>query len=77
MVKGILWKRAESRMLRLSAAMLLVVGLAFHCVYILSIFDIYFRSPLIHGMAPHTPSTSPLADRLVLFVGRPCVLPLS
>ena len=53
-----------------SARVLVLIGLAFHCVYIFSIFDIYFRSPLTHGMPPHTPPSGPLAQRLVFFVGR-------
>ena len=62
--------RSEWLMITPTARFLIVVGLVFHCVYIFSIFDIYFRSPLIHGMTPHSSSAPPLADRLVLFVGK-------
>ena len=50
-------------------ASLLGVGFVFHLVYILSIFDIYFRSPLVHGIEPVQPSAEAPARRLVLFVG--------
>ncbi|SCN95791.1 probable protein MCD4, required for GPI anchor synthesis [Fusarium fujikuroi] len=52
----------------------MAIAVAFHLVYIFSIFDIYFVSPIVSGMrlfnvertdeSPKTP-----ADRLVLFVG--------
>ncbi|KAM8966459.1 GPI ethanolamine phosphate transferase 1 [Pelodytes ibericus] len=45
-----------------------IVGLFVHLVFFASIFDIYFTSPLIHGMTPHHTLLSPPAKRLVLFV---------
>jgi phosphatidylinositol glycan class N len=48
---------------------LVVVGLVFHGVYLLSIFDIYFRSPIVHGMPPYGVPHDPPAKRVVLFVG--------
>jgi phosphatidylinositol glycan class N len=51
----------------------LAIAVVFHFVYIYSIFDIYFVSPIVSGMRlfefPRPPSASPPADRLVLFVG--------
>lgn len=51
----------------------LAIAVIFHLVYIYSIFDIYFVSPIVTGMnlfAPTRPEgTKAPADRLVLFVG--------
>ncbi|KAL2157486.1 hypothetical protein VTH06DRAFT_6037 [Thermothelomyces fergusii] len=51
----------------------LAIAVLFHLVYIYSIFDIYFVSPIVSGMrlfqVERPPSTRPPADRLVLFVG--------
>uniref|UniRef100_L7M6U1 GPI ethanolamine phosphate transferase 1 n=1 Tax=Rhipicephalus pulchellus TaxID=72859 RepID=L7M6U1_RHIPC len=45
-----------------------VIGLAVHIVFLFSIFDIYFKSPIIHGLpAYEVPLPSP-ASRLVLIV---------
>ncbi|TQV96633.1 hypothetical protein V2A60_002981 [Cordyceps javanica] len=51
----------------------LAVAMVFHLIYIYSIFDIYFVSPIVTGMRLHgverAPSVKAPADRLVLFVG--------
>lgn len=52
-----------------SIPVLLLVGFIFHLVYIGSVFDCYFTSPVIHGMQTYNTS-SPRAKRLVLFVGQ-------
>lgn len=46
----------------------LLVGLIVHVVFFLSIFDIYFTSPLVHGMTPHATPLAPPSSRLVLVV---------
>ncbi|CAL1275668.1 unnamed protein product [Larinioides sclopetarius] len=45
-----------------------VLSIAIHTIFLYSVFDIYFKSPIIHGMTPYsTPLPAP-AKRLVLFV---------
>jgi len=52
---------------------LLAIAVIFHFVYIFSIFDIYFVSPIVSGMRlfdiERPVSNMAPADRLVLFVG--------
>jgi hypothetical protein len=54
----------------MSAPRLLAVAAVFHLVYVFSIFDIYFRTPIDSGIGPvHFPDTvKPPAKRLVLIV---------
>ena len=47
----------------------LIIGIAVHLLFSYSIFDIYFTSPLVHGIAHVSPIQDPPAKRLVLFVG--------
>jgi phosphatidylinositol glycan class N len=60
-------------MARLGRVGFLAIAVVFHLVYIYSIFDIYFVSPIVTGMKAHQverkDGTSPPAKRLVLFVG--------
>ncbi|KAI2619974.1 GPI ethanolamine phosphate transferase 1 [Hypoxylon sp. NC1633] len=51
----------------------LAIAMVFHLIYIYSIFDIYFVSPIVSGMQlfklERPPGVKAPADRLVLFVG--------
>ena len=51
---------------------LLALGVLFHAVYLLSIFDIYFRSPLVRALPPLAPPAHAPARRLVLCVADGC-----
>ena len=48
-------------------AKFLMFGFFVHVVFLYSIFDIYFTSPLAHGMQSHVNPLVPPAKRLVLF----------
>ncbi|KAK4890428.1 Glycosyl phosphatidyl inositol anchor synthesis [Elasticomyces elasticus] len=57
-------------MARLGRLEFLGVAVVFHVIYILSIFDVYFRSPIVSGMRAYSVDTARApAQRLVLYVG--------
>lgn len=45
---------------------LIALGVLVHLVFLKSIFDVYFVSPLVHGMSPQPILLRPPAKRLVL-----------
>lgn len=66
-------------MARVNRVGFLAIALTFHLVYIFSIFDIYFVSPIVSGMrefeVERSAGTEAPAKRLVLFVGTLCICP--
>ena len=48
---------------------LLILGLIFHVVYLRSVFDCYFTSPVVNGMKSYGTVGKAPAKRLVLIVG--------
>lgn len=50
------------------ASVLAVVAVVWHLLWVASVFDIYFTSPVVSGCEPHAPSGPAPAARLVLFV---------
>ncbi|KAL7232482.1 hypothetical protein ACSBR2_010495 [Camellia fascicularis] len=62
-------ERRNNKWLKRRETWLVVLGVVLHAVYMLSIFDIYFKTPIVHGMDPVPPRFSaPPAKRLFLFV---------
>ncbi|KAK8314559.1 hypothetical protein V6Z12_D01G179400, partial [Gossypium hirsutum] len=53
---------------------LVILGVILNSVYMLSIFDIYFTTPFVHGLDLVSYRFSPPAKRLVLLVGKPSFL---
>ncbi|KAL5485869.1 MCD4 [Sanghuangporus weigelae] len=56
-----------SASVRMSITWTLALGLFFHIVYIMSVFDCYFTSPVVHGMQ-HFNAGGAEAKRLILIV---------
>ncbi|KIW32800.1 uncharacterized protein PV07_04321 [Cladophialophora immunda] len=57
-------------MARIGRGGFLALAVVFHLVYVYSIFDIYFVSPIVHGMRPIAAQQDRApSKRLVLFVG--------
>lgn len=61
--------KVRQKWLKRKEKWLVVLGVVLHSVYMLSIFDIYFKTPIVHGMEPVTPRFKSPARRLVLLVG--------
>lgn len=60
-----------AKMARLGRLGFLAIAVVFHLVYIYSIFDIYFVSPIVSGMREYgLDFKEPPAKRLILFVGK-------
>ena len=56
-------------MVRIGRHGFLAVAVVFHLIYIYSIFDIYFVSPIVHGMQQYSVDAPAPAQRLFLVVG--------
>lgn len=58
-------------MARLGRLGFLGIAVVFHVIYLYSIFDIYFVSPIVSGMRAYgVEGTKAPAKRLVLYVGK-------
>lgn len=63
-------KNQTRKWLKRRESWLVILGVLLHAVYMLSIFDIYFKSPIVHGMDLVSPRFKAPAKRLVLLVGK-------
>ncbi|XP_073018983.1 uncharacterized protein [Primulina eburnea] len=60
--------KTRTQFLKRREKWLVFLGVILHAVYMLSIFDIYFKTPIVHGMEPVKPRFSAPAKRLVLLI---------
>ncbi|CAA0828488.1 Unknown protein [Striga hermonthica] len=60
--------RIRTLFLRRREKWLVILGVLLHAAYMLSIFDIYFKTPIVHGMDPVEPRFAAPAKRLLLLV---------
>lgn len=67
--RGGWWAQQRQQAVKRRERWLVALGIALHAVYMLSIFDIYFKTPIVHDMDPVPQRISPPAKRLVLLVG--------
>ncbi|KAL8475559.1 hypothetical protein ACS0TY_028277 [Phlomoides rotata] len=65
---GLTSLRLRTQFLKRREKWLVILGVILHAVYMLSIFDIYFKTPIVHGMEPVKPRFSAPAKRLVLLI---------
>ena len=60
--------KKEPRRTNYNVEGLLILGLVFHLVYIGTVFDCYFKSPVVQGIPSHSVGHAE-SKRLVLIVG--------
>jgi predicted AlkP superfamily pyrophosphatase or phosphodiesterase len=53
---------------QLPVCKLVCLGVFVHVLFVLSIFDIYFQTPVLQNLSPVWPQSAPPAKRLVIFV---------
>jgi phosphatidylinositol glycan class N len=50
------------------AVLLLLLAIPVHIVYVFSVFDIYFKTPIVHGMVPAEPTFKKAPAKRLVFV---------
>lgn len=58
--------KLRQRWLKSKKKWLVFLGMILHAVYMLSIFDIYFKTPIVQGMEPVPPRITPRPVALFL-----------
>ncbi|XP_049876772.1 GPI ethanolamine phosphate transferase 1-like isoform X3 [Pectinophora gossypiella] len=61
-------REEESSSITASSSQTRTYGICIHLCFLFSIFDIYFKSPIVKHVSPFKPTHEAVADRLVLFV---------